>query len=324
MCRGSTALYDYTLDWMASGVQHPEDPARATLVLQGVPGAGKGIFAIIYGGLFGRHFLHLMNRDHLVGKFNAHAAEACQFFADEALFVGDARDQDILKTLTSERTKMIERKGIDAITVRSYARLILASNHVHVLRIDPEDRRYCFYDFYTPADMIGAAGAAKRRSYFVPILDQMKNGGSAALMDMLLGRDVSNFNPEDIPQTKGLLEQKLLSAPAGDQLIIEIAQNAVLPGALMSNNSAARSHLDNNRAGLLDHMRINGGKTLDAMSDKALGNILAGWDFVNVRTRDGKVWIAPALPALRDKIAAKYPAVEWDRTPEWGGEPKEE
>ena len=106
-------LYKYILDWMASGVQRPEDPGRSALSLRGVPGCGKGVFVLGYGRLFGQHFLHATHREHVTGKFNAHQAETCLIFVDEALYAEIASDAQILKTMTSETTKLLERKGID-------------------------------------------------------------------------------------------------------------------------------------------------------------------------------------------------------------------
>lgn len=40
---GDEALYHYILDWMASGVQDPDNPGRSALSLRGVPGCGKGV-----------------------------------------------------------------------------------------------------------------------------------------------------------------------------------------------------------------------------------------------------------------------------------------
>jgi hypothetical protein len=74
---------------------------------------------------------------------------------------------------------MIERKGIDAVRVPNYARLIFSSNHGHVLRIDVSDRGYCACHVVVPDDMVGPVGADKRRAYFVPIVKQTDNGGAA-------------------------------------------------------------------------------------------------------------------------------------------------
>jgi len=52
VCQGNETLYDYTLAWMASGIQFPKNPARTALSMRGKPGAGKGIFAREYGKIF--------------------------------------------------------------------------------------------------------------------------------------------------------------------------------------------------------------------------------------------------------------------------------
>ena len=268
--------------------------------------------------IYGRHFLHLTQREHIVGKFNAHTAEACLIFADESLFVGDARDADIIKTLVSERDKQIERKHIDAVTVRNYARIIFATNHDHPLRIDLHDRRYCPLNPVLSTDMVGPNGADKRRAYFLPILHQMNHGGRAALLNLLLNIDISKFNPEAIPQTDELDRQKLLSASPGDQAIIAIAEDGCLPGALVARPWIARSHVDNDRSGLFDFMRRRGGRALERTTDNVLSDILKRWGFNKKSLRDGNAWQAPPLNELRDKIGATYPAIKWNQTSEWG------
>ena len=243
---GDEALYKYTLDWMASGVQHPDDPGRSALSLRGVPGCGKGVFALGYGHLFGRHFLHATHRDHVIGKFNAHQAETCLIFVDEALYAEIAADAQILKTMTSETTKLLERKGIDAIQIDNYARQIFATNAEHPIQIEYNDRRYpAIYvreneAFANETDEI--VKAEKRKAYFMPILDELKNGGSEALLGFLLDRDIRDFNAEAIPETAERRQQKLNSASAGDKIIIEFALEACLPGALSKRPWIARAH----------------------------------------------------------------------------------
>jgi hypothetical protein len=107
ICDSDEELYNYVMDWMASGVQHPEDPGRSALSLRGHPGCGKGVFALGYGSLFGRHFLHATQREHVTGKFNSHQAECTLIFVDEALYSQIKVDARILKTLTTETTKML-------------------------------------------------------------------------------------------------------------------------------------------------------------------------------------------------------------------------
>jgi hypothetical protein len=321
---GDEALYKYTLDWMASGVQHPDDPARSALSLRGVPGCGKGVFALGYGHLFGRHFLHATHRDHVIGRFNAHQAETCLIFVDEALYAEIAADAQILKTMTSETTKLLERKGIDAIQIDNYARQIFATNAEHPIKIEHNDRLYpAIYvreneAFANETDDI--VKAEKRKAYFMPIIAELKNGGSEALLGLLLDRDIRGFNAEAIPETAERRQQKLNSASAGDKIIIEFAQDACLPGALPKRPWIARAHGEPGlfqTPGIFDVMKAHGGPKLARQSDTDLAKILKAWGFTSKHLTNGKAWEAPSLPDLRRAILTKYPAVEFDDRSEW-------
>ena len=157
-------------------------------------------------------------------------------FVDEALYAEIASDAQILKTMTSETTKLLERKGIDSIQVDNFARLVFATNEEHPIQIEHDDRRYpAIYvreneAFANETDPV--LKALKRKAYFARIVDQLNNGGDAALLGLLLDRNIHGFNAEAIPETAERKRQKLQSAPAGDQVIIEFAQEGCLPGAL--------------------------------------------------------------------------------------------
>jgi hypothetical protein len=224
---GDDALFHYILDWMASGVQHPDDPGRSAISMRGNPGCGKGVFALGYGRLFGQHFLHATQREHVTGKFNAHQAETCLILVDEALYAEIEKDTQILKTMVSETTKLLERKGIDAIPIDNFARQIFATNAEHPIQIEHNDRRYPAI-YVRDNDAFAHAKdevekAERRKAYFMPILEELKNGGSEALLGLLLSRDIRHFNAEAIPETHERAQQKLNSALPGDKLIIEFA-----------------------------------------------------------------------------------------------------
>ena len=269
ICNGDKELNGYVLDWMASGVQRPEDPGRSALSMRGDPGAGKGVFATEYGHLFGRHFLHVTNRDHVTGKFNAHSAETCLQFIDEALYAEIMGDARILKTLVSETTKILERKEIDAIQIDNYARLIFSTNDAHPLQIEHNDRRYCA--IYVRTNPLWAnepnkrKAAEIRRAYFKPIIEEMKVVGRQALLGFLLKRNISEFTAEAIPETAERDSQKRMSAPAGDKVIIEFALEGHLPGALAKRPWIARA---NGEGCLYPSMKQRGGRTLAHQSTR--------------------------------------------------------
>jgi Family of unknown function (DUF5906) len=324
---GNEAMFNYLLNWMASGVQHPDDPGRSAISMRGNPGCGKGVFALGYGRLFGQHFLHATQREHVTGKFNAHQAETCLIFVDEALYAEIEKDTQILKTMVSETTKLLERKGIDAIPIDNFARQIFATNAEHPIQIEHNDRRYpAIYvrdndAFAHEKDEIEKA--EKRKAYFMPIVEELKNGGSEALLGLLLNRDIRHFNAEAIPETYERSQQKLNSASPGDKVIIEFAQDACLPGAIPNRPWIARAHGEKRLAkhlqtpGLYDVMKARGGAKLAHMSDTALSGILKSWRFKSKPLGNSRGWEAPPLPDLRKSIRAKFRVVEFDDRIEW-------
>jgi hypothetical protein len=320
ICSGDNRLNEYILNWMASGVQHPDEPGRTAISLRGAPGDGKGVFVLGYGRIFGRHFLQITQPDHLTGKFNAHEAEAVLIYADEVAFAGDHKAARIFKTKISEETKLLERKGIDTVEVDNYARYIFSTNEDHPLQIEHNDRRYLAIKVRTnplwAAETDQRDAAHKRRAYFVPILDQMRMGGRAALLDLLLNRDISKFNPEAFPRTDESRIQKHLSAPAGDRLVIEFALDGQLPGAVNGRPWIAQARGD---GCLYDAMRERGGYR-ERMSDETyLAGIIKGWGFVRHPLGYGAGWRAPSLADLRQAIDKKYPGFTWDpEIGEWG------
>lgn len=318
---------DYILDWMASGVQHPDNPGRASISMRGNPGAGKGVAALGYGEIHGRHFVHVTDRKHVTERFNAHSAEACLIFADEATFAGDATDTPLLKTLTSEKTKMLERKGIDATPIRNYARHIFSTNSEHPLQIEVGDRRYCaIYVRENEAwanEPDGDERADLRRAYFLPVLDELTNGGRAALLGYLLKRDISDFNPERIPATAERFKQMTLSADSVDSVIIEFAEDGYLPGATPSRPNVARANSDDGW-GLYPTMRRRGGNAMRYQTDMALSGIIKKWGFTRHPLGDGAGWQAPPLLELRALVAKKYPGFIWQTDAKNWGEPSAE
>jgi hypothetical protein len=103
----------------------------------------------------------------------------------------------------SETTKLLERKWIDTIQIDNFARQIFATNAEHPIQIEHNDRRYpAIYvrdndAFAHETDEI--VKAEKRKAYFLPIVAELRNGGSEALLGLLL--DIRGFNAEAIPET---------------------------------------------------------------------------------------------------------------------------
>ncbi len=203
VCSGDEELADYLIKWLARTVQQPASPGEVAIVLRGGRGVGKSFFAKEFGKLWGRHFMHISNPAHLVGNFNSHMRDCVVLFADEAFYAGDRKHASILKTLITEETIAIEAKGVDVETSPNYIHLLMASNDTHVIPAGGDERRFLVLDVGT--------GAQKNSSYFAAISKQMNEGGREALLNFLMGVDISDFDVRAVPATDALREQKLLS-----------------------------------------------------------------------------------------------------------------
>ncbi len=172
--------------------------------MRGRQGTGKSIFCREFGGLFGRHFIHISQSGHLTGHFNSHLKDKIVVYADEAFWAGDKRAEGVLKALITEDTIQIEMKGKDVITFRNYIRLLISSNHEWVVPAGNEERRFFILE-------VGDQ-RMQDRSYFGRIMAELNNGGREALLHELLSFDLTGIDVGSPPRTNALLKQKAFSA----------------------------------------------------------------------------------------------------------------
>lgn len=203
VCSGDEAVYEYVLGWMANTVQRPGCPGQTAVVLRGDQGVGKGFLARAFGRLFGRHFMHVSNAQHLTGNFNAHLRDCVFLFADEAFYAGDRRHASTLKTLVTEDSLMVEPKGVDTEMVANCLHIMMASNEQWVVPAGLNERRFCVLDVGSKHMQDG--------NYFGKISDALANGGYSNLLHDLLSRDIKKFDVRKLPRTKALQDQKIRS-----------------------------------------------------------------------------------------------------------------
>lgn len=200
ICCGNADYHAYLMEWLADAVQNPggERPGVA-IVLRGKKGVGKGIFVSAFGRIFGQHFLHITQSDHLVGKFNAHLKNALLVFADEAFWAGDRGAEGTLKNIITENTIQIELKGKDPFPVRNHTRLIIASNEDWVVPASMDERRFFILQV--------ADRRMQDTEYFGAIVNESLNGGIEAMMYDLLHWPLGRVNLREVPRGQAFREQ---------------------------------------------------------------------------------------------------------------------
>jgi phage/plasmid primase-like uncharacterized protein len=205
ICRGSTGLYEYLMDWMARLFQYPWLKGEVCIVMRGLEGVGKGILANAIKRICGRHGMAVTHSEQLVGKFNYHLKDMVFVFADEAFYAGDKKHTSVLKSLITEPSIPIEGKMMHVESVDNYLHLMMASNEDWVVPAGKDARRFFVLD----------VGDAKKQdsNYFNAIQKQLENGGYGAMLAELLARDISNFDVRRYPETEALNTQKNFSMP---------------------------------------------------------------------------------------------------------------
>jgi len=213
ICAGNEEHYEYLLSWMARAVQRPGDQAHVAIVLRGARGAGKGVFATNFGELFGRHFFPITSPSDVFGDFNEHLLDTVVLYADEAFFAGDKRNEAVLKGLITESRRVARAKFRAAETAANCLHIIMAANEDWVVPAGPHERRYLVLEV--------GNGNRQDKPHFRAIGEQLAAGGREALLHLLMTRDLSRFEPRDVPHTAAEQEQKEHSLPLEQEWWLE-------------------------------------------------------------------------------------------------------
>ena len=205
ICNGDMQHYDWLFAWMARIVQKPGGKKPGTaIVLQGERGVGKGVFAEIFGKIFGNHFQLITNSKQATGRFNSALKNCILLYLDEAFYAGDKTADGVLKGLITSDQHNIELKGKDTFQMSNHVNCIIASNNDWAISAGSNERRYFVLKV--------AQSHMQDHKYFKAIDDQMYNKkGIAAMLYDLLELDISKYNLREAPKTVGLSEQVSLN-----------------------------------------------------------------------------------------------------------------
>jgi hypothetical protein len=315
LCAGDEASYSYVLRWCAFLFQHPERHAEVALVMRGGKGIGKGTLGRVLCEIAGQHGKQIANSQHLTGRFNSHLMDCIVLFVDEGYWAGRKGDEGPLKNLITEKTLTFEGKGLPLVQGPNRLHVIMASNEDWVVPASADERRYAIFDASEEAREALPPG------FFTDLNRQLDEGGREAMLHELQNMDLKGWHPrQDVPQTKGLMNQKLESLK-GDLLkfwwfrALETgAIPMVIEGKDWRESAIVLSSQD--KDALLRDLNIEAKSQRHREYSKTkLAQFLAkaGTD---VKTKDSKgyrTWTVPVLHDARKAFEAHMGGeVEWD------------
>lgn len=192
MCSGernSAELFDWVLRWVAFPIQHPGAKMKTTIVVHGPQGTGKNLFFESVMAIYGKYG-RILDQDALTDKHNDWASRKLFLIADEV--VAQAHRFEVknkLKTLITGTWVRINPKHIAAYDEANHVNLVFLSNEAMPVVLEEDDRRHCI--IWTPPK--------KSAEFYKALLQEIENGGIAALHSHLLGVDLGDFHPGTPP-----------------------------------------------------------------------------------------------------------------------------
>jgi len=202
ICDGCEESYTYLIGWLAQMVQHPEEKPPVAILLKSVEGTGKGTFYELLKAVLGKNAYQVNGNGQLVGRFNSIIDGRLLVFGDE-VDMTDKRQYDKLKSLISEKTQSVERKGLEPEPVRVLARFIFTGNHDHLIKAGTNERRWLVLE--------PSSQNQDNSTYWDNLYKSIHGNAPAKFLYCLLNKDLSSFNIRKPPVTQGLIEQKLAS-----------------------------------------------------------------------------------------------------------------
>jgi superfamily II DNA or RNA helicase len=203
-CIGNDIYYNYILDWLAHLVQRPHTKIGVKIILKSTfESAEKNIFWDFFGNyVLGapKYYLVINDLEKLTGQFNSVCACKILTICDEVGIYSHSpngklsKTKDKLKNITTQNIQIIERKGIDPIQVDDYNNFVVLTNNDYCVNIDLTDQKY----FCLELDNDKACD----RVYFKKIKDCYTFLHGTHFYNFLMRRDISEWNPTDIPKTE--------------------------------------------------------------------------------------------------------------------------
>jgi hypothetical protein len=134
---------------------------------------------------------------------------------DEALFAGDKKTTERLKSFVTERQVTIEQKYQPRRNIESFHRMFSSSNHAHFAQVDSDERRFLFMQV---SDAYQGDFA-----YWEDVHAAIANQDViSAMVHDLQSLDLSMFNVRSRPKTRAHTDQKLRSLSGFDRYWFEV------------------------------------------------------------------------------------------------------
>ena len=204
ICDSDVKKYEYLIGFLAHMLQCPKEKPGVMIVLRSGQGTGKGALFQVIQRIWQATTLFASQIDSVTGQFNSALERSYVVLLDEALFSGDRKAQDQMKSLITEPICRVEAKYQPSRQVASIHRFFATTNHEQFGSTTSDDRRHAFFE----------VSDCKRGNavYFSDLFRSIEDDSTiSAMIYDLLRHDLTAFNVRDMPITKDRDDQVLKS-----------------------------------------------------------------------------------------------------------------
>lgn len=300
ICDKQCDVYEYLINYLAHMIQKPEEKPGVMIVLLGGQGIGKGTFFELLQTIWGKTALLVSSIDQVLGRFNGILERNFVIELDEALFSGDKKSAEKLKSLITEERLLIENKYESQKSIASFHRFFASSNKSHFVNVDADDRRFLFLRV--------SEFKAQNVSYYGDIRASFKDESAiGSFVTHLLNKDISKFNFRQRPKTSEHTTQKIQSLQGFERWWHEELTEPSCIAAWMGNKfnyifsstlleSYKKSNPNSERYETLQHKKIK--SILNKICPSALGT--------RKQSNNGakRAYVLPTLEVARKEFAS--------------------
>ena len=190
-------MTDYITKWLALLVQKPWIiPGVAIILVNEKQGSGKDTFVDFIGKRVVGEELYSLITDAKKDVFGPHSQtqEKCLLMKFEEANGYDNRTlSDVLKALITQKTALINPKGLKAYTVDTYTHLMMTTNNPVPVKVEADDRRFCIVK--TSDEFVG------NRDFWKETYRLLEAPEAAhSIWKYLMGIDISGFDVRAFPK----------------------------------------------------------------------------------------------------------------------------
>ncbi|KAA6374001.1 MAG: hypothetical protein EZS28_030471, partial [Streblomastix strix] len=213
---GNKEVFENILNWIAFIAQNAGQKTRTAIILQGLQRIGKNRFTDAISEMFSRYSQpNISTIEEFTGTFNSVVKNVMFAVLNEIMNYNESKKgtAQAMKTIITDKTIRINEKNQPRRRAENVINTIIVTNNDYPIQLDNSEGRY----------LVIKCKAVHRgdQEYFNKLRKGLDKDFYDNLLTFFLTRDISKFDPTDIPMTDAKKQLLNVSRTPVDDIIIK-------------------------------------------------------------------------------------------------------